>query len=43
MAWKMKCLEQHKDFVEFYGRAGGGICFEKVLRVGLRLDLITTG
>ena len=29
MAWKMKCLEQHKDFVEFYcGRGGGGHLLE---------------
>ena len=41
MAWKIKCLKQYSDFVEFCG--GGSFAFRLVLRVGLRLDLITTG
>ena len=42
MAWKMKCLKQHRDFVEFM-EGWESFAFGMVLRVGLRLDLITTG
>ena len=42
MAWKMKCLKQHRDFVEFM-EGWESFAFGMVLRVDLRLDLITTG